>query len=164
MSALSPRELELKNKLYNQYKQNKSKFIKDYGENAEKVMTGRAITLAKRMAEKENKLKIKEIINQVLKGPVDEIDSNIFVKNRKPVSDKSPITPLIPKEKNPEDVIKLDIPLLIRMLEYAREDAKTDMDLHFVAENMIELSKAERVLTMEDYESIVSPYSKIDSK
>jgi len=164
MPALSPRELELKNQLYNQYKQNKSKFVKDYGENAEKVMTGRAITLAKRMAEKENKLKIKEIITQVLKGPVDEIDSNIFVKNRKPVPDKSPITPLIPKEKNPEDVIKLDIPLLIRMLEYAREDAKTDMDLHFVAENMIELSKAERVLTMEDYESIVSPYSKIDSK
>jgi hypothetical protein len=34
---------------------------------------------------------------------------------------------------NPKDIIKLDIPLLIRLLEYAREDAKTDMDLHNVA-------------------------------
>lgn len=165
MASLTPRELELKNKLYSQYKQNKNKFVKDYGENAEKVMTGRAITLAKRMAEKENKLKIKEIIKKALKGPIDEIDSNLFLQNRKPVSDKSPITPLIhAKKENPEDVVKLDIPLLIRMLEYAREDAKTDMDLHFVVENMIELSKIDRILNMEDYESIVSPYSKIDNK
>ena len=32
------------------------------------------------------------------------------------------------------DVVAFDIPLLIRMLEYAREDAKTDMDLHKVVE------------------------------
>jgi hypothetical protein len=47
-------------------------------------------------------------------------------------------------------------------MEYAREDAKTDMDLHFAAENMIQLSKAKRILNMGDYESIVSPYVKID--
>jgi hypothetical protein len=38
---------------------------------------------------------------------------------------------------NPRDIIKVDVPLFIRLLEYAREDAQTDMDLHDVAENII---------------------------
>lgn len=157
--GLSTRELAIKNELYNQYKQNKEKFIKDYGKDAEQVMIGRSIKLAKKMAEKENKQKIKEIIKKALMGPLDEIDSTDYVQNRKPVAD----APVIKAPKgNPEDVIKIDVPLLIRMLEYAREDAKTDMDLHFAAENMIQLSKVDRVLDMDDYESIVSPYVKID--
>lgn len=56
---------------------------------------------------------------------------------------------------NPQDTIKLDVPLLIRLLEYAREDAKTDIDLHRVAENLINLSKVGTVLTMSQYEQIV---------
>ncbi len=48
------------------------------------------------------------------------------------------------------DVIMFDIPLLIRMLEYAREDAKTDMDLHKVVEKLIHIRK-KGVLTMKDY-------------
>jgi hypothetical protein len=56
---------------------------------------------------------------------------------------------------NPEDVVKMDIPLLIRLLEYAREDAKTDMDLHNVAEKLIEFSKDGDVLSMEQYDAIV---------
>jgi len=48
------------------------------------------------------------------------------------------------------DVIMFDIPLLIRMLEYAREDAKTDMDLHKVVEKLINIRKR-GVLTMKDY-------------
>jgi len=48
------------------------------------------------------------------------------------------------------DVVMFDIPLLIRMLEYAREDAKTDMDLHKVVEKLIHIRK-KGVLTMKDY-------------
>jgi hypothetical protein len=48
------------------------------------------------------------------------------------------------------DVVVFDIPLLIRMLEYAREDAKTDMDLHKVVEKLIHIRK-KGVLTMKDY-------------
>ena len=47
---------------------------------------------------------------------------------------------------NPKDVIKLDVPLFIRLLEYAREDAKNDMDLHELADNIIEMSSEGRVL------------------
>lgn len=55
---------------------------------------------------------------------------------------------------NPTDTVTMDVPLMIRMFEYAREDAKTDMDLHNIADRMIELSKEGRTLTMNDYETI----------
>ena len=53
------------------------------------------------------------------------------------------------------DTVEFDIPTFIRMLEYAREDAKDDMDLHDVAEKAIELSQDGDVLTMDDYNAIV---------
>jgi hypothetical protein len=56
---------------------------------------------------------------------------------------------------NPKDTIIVDVPLFIRLLEYAREDAKTDMDLHNVAENIIDLSEEGQVLSMDDYNVIV---------
>jgi hypothetical protein len=56
---------------------------------------------------------------------------------------------------NPKDTIVVDVPLFIRLLEYAREDAKTDMDLHNVAENIIDLSEEGEVLTMDNYNAIV---------
>lgn len=57
---------------------------------------------------------------------------------------------------NPKDKITMDVPLFIRLLEFAREDAKTDMDLHNVAENIIELSQSGETLTMTNYDAIVS--------
>jgi len=57
------------------------------------------------------------------------------------------------------DTVTLDIPLLLRMLEYAKEDAKTDMDLHVVTDRMIALSKRTDVLTMKQYNQIVSGVS-----
>jgi hypothetical protein len=56
---------------------------------------------------------------------------------------------------NPRDIITVDVPLFIRLLEYAREDAQTDMDLHDVAENIISLASSGKTLTMDDYSSIV---------
>ena len=57
---------------------------------------------------------------------------------------------------NPSDKVTLDIPLFIRLLEYAREDAKTDMDLHNVAEKAIAASETGKTLTMSDYDSLVA--------
>jgi hypothetical protein len=56
---------------------------------------------------------------------------------------------------NPSDKITVDVPLFIRLLEYAREDAKTDMDLHNVAENAIALSETGKTLTMAQYDELV---------
>jgi hypothetical protein len=56
---------------------------------------------------------------------------------------------------NPSDKITMDVPLFIRMLEYAREDAKTDMDLHKVTENALALSETGKTLTMAQYDEII---------
>ena len=62
----------------------------------------------------------------------------------------------IDEDSNPQDIVTLDIPLLIRLFEYAREDAKTDMDLHNVAENLIKLSsESGKTLSMADYDAII---------
>jgi hypothetical protein len=60
-----------------------------------------------------------------------------------------------------QDKVSMDVPLLLRVMEYAKEDAKTDMDLHHVADKLIELSIDGKVLTMDDYESIVKPASEL---
>ena len=66
------------------------------------------------------------------------------------------------EEEDPTDLIAMDVPLFIRMLEYAREDAETDMDLHDVTERAIEATKLRGLLSMEDYESIIGKPSKVD--
>ena len=53
---------------------------------------------------------------------------------------------------NPIDFVSMDVPLLIRVLEWAHEEAETDIDLHFAVTNMIKIGKA---LTMLDYDEIV---------
>lgn len=56
---------------------------------------------------------------------------------------------------NPTDSVRLDVPLMLRMLEFAREDAKTDLDLHYATERMVNLSKSGDMLTMQNYDHIV---------
>jgi hypothetical protein len=59
-------------------------------------------------------------------------------------------------EKNPIDIISMDVPLFIRMLEFAREDASTDMDLHDLAQKAIKMSSEGEPLTMMHYDELVS--------
>ncbi len=57
--------------------------------------------------------------------------------------------------RNPKDIVKLDIPLLLRLLEYAREDATSDEELHKVVSNITDLSSVGVTLGMMDYETIM---------
>lgn len=59
------------------------------------------------------------------------------------------------RTENRPDTITVDVPLLIRLLEYAKEDAQTDMDLHNVAEKLIQFSQNGDTLTMDNYDAIV---------
>jgi hypothetical protein len=59
------------------------------------------------------------------------------------------------KEEDKVDTITMDVPLFIRMLEYSREDAAADVDLHDVTEKANKLGKERGILSMEDYEEIV---------
>ena len=59
------------------------------------------------------------------------------------------------KEEDVVDTITMDVPLFIRMLEYSREDAAADVDLHDVTEKAISLGKERGILQMDDYAEIV---------
>jgi hypothetical protein len=52
-----------------------------------------------------------------------------------------------------KDTVCMDIPLLIRVLEFIREDVKTDVELHNVVERLIDI-RHDVPLTMEHYDSI----------
>jgi hypothetical protein len=62
---------------------------------------------------------------------------------------------------NPEDTITMNIPLLIRFSELMREDIKTDVALHEVIENLLDI-KDKGVLTMNDYEIIVGNVTSLE--
>jgi len=53
------------------------------------------------------------------------------------------------------DIIKLDVPTFIRLLELAREEIKQDADLHDIGEIVTKLSE-KGVVTMDDYNEIVA--------
>jgi hypothetical protein len=66
------------------------------------------------------------------------------------------------KSEDKVDTITMDVPLFLRMLEYSREDASQDMDLHDVTEKAISLGKERGILQMDDYEEIVGTTEEID--
>jgi len=65
---------------------------------------------------------------------------------------------------NPTDAITLDVPLFLRMMEFAKEDAKTDIDLHDVTERAVELMKDNECLTMQNYAQLVPQSSNLDEE
>ena len=65
------------------------------------------------------------------------------------------------KSEDKVDTITMDIPLFLRMLEYAREDAEQDLDLHDVTEKANKLGKERGILQTDDYEEIVGTTEEI---
>lgn len=55
------------------------------------------------------------------------------------------------------DIIKVTVPMFIRLLELAKEEVKQDIDLHKIAEVATLLSK-QRVITTADYEQILRSF------
>jgi hypothetical protein len=66
------------------------------------------------------------------------------------------------KKEDAVDTITMDVPLFIRMLEYSREDAAEDMDLHDVTEKAISLGKERGILQMDDYDEIIGTTEKVN--
>ena len=62
-------------------------------------------------------------------------------------------------EENPVDVIRMDVPLFMRCLEFSREDAQDDVDLHHLVEKAVELSKDGKTLTMDNYDELAGGVS-----
>lgn len=53
------------------------------------------------------------------------------------------------------DIVQMDVPLFIRLLELSREEIKGDADIHDLAQRVIELSK-EGPIDMSSYDELVS--------
>jgi len=66
------------------------------------------------------------------------------------------------KEEDKVDTITMDVPLFLRMLEYSREDAEQDLDLHDVTEKANVLGKEKGILSMDDYTEIVGAAEEIN--
>jgi len=50
------------------------------------------------------------------------------------------------------DVVKVTVPMFIRLLEWAREEAKTDMDIHKLTEKIV---NKKDVISSDDYEALM---------
>jgi len=59
----------------------------------------------------------------------------------------------VQEEADAKDTVCFDIPLLIRVLEFTREDMKTDIELHNMVERLIDM-RNEVPLTMDNYDAI----------
>lgn len=57
------------------------------------------------------------------------------------------------------DVIQLDVPLFIRILEYVNEDVKDDVEIHIITQNILELCKG-KPLQMDSYYKIIENQDK----
>ena len=95
--------------------------------------------------------------NPMIKG------DRVVFKSRKEMDsllDESVVTEV--KEEDKVDIVTMDVPLFIRALEYAKEDAQEDMDLHDFAERAITGTKEQGVLSMDDYDMLVGGKEPMD--
>jgi len=136
---------------------NKRSLVKKYGKDAEKVMYGIATKQAKNKQEAMNLENLKGMIEAALANP-DKADLNKdgklsgYEEKRGAAIEKAMVKEV---EQDVIDIVTLDVPLFIRMLEYAKEEAADDMDLHELATKTIALSKQRGILSMEDYETLI---------
>ena len=79
-------------------------------------------------------------------NPKTKLKGGVRVNNCVPVEEET--------ENNPIDTVEMDVPLLIRALEYARENVKNDIELHKVVERMIAAAQNGETLNMDDYNMI----------
>jgi len=159
--------------------------FKKYGKDAEKVAYGRAVNQAKKSVEEKKltqaeKDKKEDIIMALKKEKgskkkLTDKDYAIATSQAKRIAEmvKSIIktnSQLLETEDiattspsyDPVDLVSMDIPLFIRLLEFAREDAQEDADLHEITQRAVELTKQQGILQMDDYDEIIAAKDEIN--
>lgn len=63
---------------------------------------------------------------------------------------------ILENSHDPIDTITMDVPLMIRLFEWAKEDCKDDAHLHEIAQNIISVSKESAILSMQHYKDIIT--------
>lgn len=80
ITEVSDETLDLQQKFFNDMLVNKSKIVQRYGKDAEKVMKGKAMNLAKKETEKMEKQKLKELVRKSLMQEADiEVGAEKFM-------------------------------------------------------------------------------------
>jgi hypothetical protein len=173
-NELEQRQVALKGLL-----KNKTALVKKYGKDAEKVMYGIATKQAKNKVEGMNQEKLRELIKLTLEGgnsspegsTLDfdanksysggaDYDSEVSANTAEDNTEIGELSEV--KEEDKIDIVTMDVPLFIRALEYAKEDAQEDMDLHDLAEKAIASTKEQGVLSMDDYDMLVGKKEKVE--
>lgn len=54
-----------------------------------------------------------------------------------------------------QPILKINVPLMLKLLEYAKEEVKSEIELHEMVENMLDLSNPSVILGLNDFEDIV---------
>jgi hypothetical protein len=89
-----------------------------------------------------------------LKMDLSEIDGEEDAPNK--------MVPINPESEDAVDTITMDVPLFIRALEYSREDAQSDLDLHTIAQNAVVLNKEYGMLNMDNYGEIFGDAEEVE--
>lgn len=58
-----------------------------------------------------------------------------------------------------EDVLCMNVPLFLRLMEFSKESVKEDKDLHVITENLTKICNNGGTATMDDYDAIVGTVS-----
>jgi hypothetical protein len=67
------------------------------------------------------------------------------------------------EKENKEDIVAFDVPLFIRLLEFAREDATDDETLHKITDKIIDMCLDGQVLSMNQYDEIINISPEVDT-
>lgn len=105
---------------------------------------------------------------QMLAGIITEEKYKALTGEEDVAMDQPPVDASFSQEDESEDnvdIVAMDLPLFIRLLEYSREDAQEDADLHVIAQKVNELVKERGALRMRNYRAIIdSINSELSSK
>lgn len=96
---------------------------------------------------------------QMLAGIITEEKYKALTGEEGVAIDQPPVDASFSQEDESEDIVDIvamDLPLFIRLLEYSREDAQEDADLHVIAQKVNELVKEKGVLKMRNYSAIIT--------
>lgn len=106
------------------------------------------------IAIKLTQLKKAEEERRKASGEIKEIDGEEDAPNK--------MVPINPESEDAVDTITMDVPLFIRALEYSREDAQSDLDLHTIAQNAVVLNKEYGMLNMDNYGEIFGDAEEVE--
>lgn len=86
---------------------------------------------------------------------MNEMFSPYEQENVAPPAEQSPVSSEPRDTGDVVDTVTMDVPLLTRMIEMGREEIEGDEQLHRIIQNLVQASKSQDTLTMDDYDSIV---------